>query len=149
MTATGNPGGRTEHTAIWDPVDHVMIVWGGHNAAFTPWHDGGIYDPSGNSWVAIPAALANAPSARFGHIAVWTGTKMLLWGGSDGTNRLGDGGFYSPDASGGSWDPSPPTTTNAPNGRDHPAFAWTGSVLLIWGGDNGTSFENTGAQFAP
>lgn len=43
-------------------------------------------------------AIARSPLAgRFGHVAVWTGERMLVWGGSGrGRRSLGDGASYDP-----------------------------------------------------
>src|SRR5207245_6667592 len=35
-------------------------------------------------------SITNAPSARGGHTAIWTGSEMIVWGGSD----LNTGGRY-------------------------------------------------------
>jgi hypothetical protein len=39
---------------------------------------GGQYDPA-DSWTAT--TTTNAPAGRLFHTAVWTGTKMIVWGG--------------------------------------------------------------------
>ena len=41
-----------------------------------------------NTWTAT--STSNAPSARYGHTAVWTGSEMIVWGGGFGVagNRL-------------------------------------------------------------
>jgi hypothetical protein len=41
-----------------------------------------------------PTTTAGAPTGRALHTAVWTGTKMIVWGGTDGTN-FNTGGQYS------------------------------------------------------
>jgi hypothetical protein len=53
-----------------------MIVWGGSGGG------GGRYSPSDNFWTAV--AAKGAPSARQSHVAVWTGSEMLVWGGYAG-----------------------------------------------------------------
>jgi hypothetical protein len=53
-----------------------MIVWGGAGQPYA----GGKYFPIANSWIA--PSTANAPSARYGHTAVWTGSEMIVWGGN-------------------------------------------------------------------
>ena len=42
---------------------------------------GGRYNPSTDSWTAT--STTNAPAARGVHTAVWTGSEMIVWGGSD------------------------------------------------------------------
>src|SRR6185369_13864671 len=58
-------------------------------------------------------ATAGAPAARSGHTAVWTGTKMIVWGGNDNSNNLNTGGQYDPVAD--SWTAT--ATINAPSTR--------------------------------
>ncbi len=55
-----------------------MIVWGGYNG--NALNDGGQYDPVANAWAAT--TTAGAPSGRDSHTAVWTGSRMIVWGGS-------------------------------------------------------------------
>src|SRR5205085_832769 len=76
------PEARAGHTAVWTGTQ--MIVWGGffrdpfpHNL-----NTGGKYNPSTDSWTAT--STANAPAARTGHRAVWTGSEMIVWGGYNG-----------------------------------------------------------------
>jgi hypothetical protein len=67
-----------------------MIVWGGTNGFYL--NSGGQYDPVGNTWAATTGIAA--PSGRYYHSAVWTGAKMIVWGGfaAPSTNT---GGLYS------------------------------------------------------
>ena len=71
---------------------------------------GGRYNPSTDSWTAT--STTNAPAARGGHTAVWTGSEMIVWGGDDGSD-LNTGGRYNPSTD--SWTAT--STTNAPTGR--------------------------------
>ena len=68
-----------------------MIIWGGLQGSLRL-NSGGQYDPASNAWTAT--ATPAAPTGRFLHTAVWTGTKMIVWGGFDGTNS-GTGGLYT------------------------------------------------------
>ena len=56
-----------------------MIVWGGYGAGGTYFDTGERYDPSTDTWMIMSAV--NAPTARAFHTAVWTGSKMIVWGG--------------------------------------------------------------------
>lgn len=87
-----------------------------------------------------PIATAGAPSARYAHSAVWTGTEMIVWGGlgyqgpaTNPTASFGafdDGAVYDPRSD--TWTPLP--RQGAPSARWGHAAAWTGSEMLIWGG---------------
>jgi hypothetical protein len=41
-----------------------------------------------------------APSARDNHAAVWTGTHMIVWGGSRNMGTASGGGAYVPPSGG-------------------------------------------------
>src|SRR5262245_52271940 len=93
---------------------------------------------------------ANAPSARSGHTAVWTGSEMIVWGGTDhyGYTVLNTGGRYNPSTD--SWTAT--GTTNAPSGRENHTGVWTGSDMIIWGGysyDGTSHYLNTGGRYNP
>ena len=57
-----------------------MIIWGGMTYDAVS-NTGGRYNPSTDTWIAT--STTNAPAARSGHTAVWTGSEMIVWGGSD------------------------------------------------------------------
>jgi len=94
---------------------------------------------SQESWT--PTSLTNAPSPREEHTAVYTGSKMIVWGGM-GTSYVNTGGIYDPVRD--SW--SATSTTNAPDGRRYHTMVWTGSSMIVWGG-YGSGFENTGGVY--
>ena len=56
-----------------------MIVWGGVRWRLR-FNTGGRYNPGTDSWTAT--STTNAPAARYGHTAVWTGNEMIVWGGA-------------------------------------------------------------------
>jgi hypothetical protein len=91
--------------------------------------------------------MTNVPSQRSNHTAVWTGTKMLVWGGVDAGTYRNDGGIYDPGTD--TWTASGITTSNAPTARaDHTAI-WTGTHMIIWGGHDGTSAFHDGKKYDP
>jgi len=114
-----------------------LIVWGGENG-ITRLSDGATYDPKANSWTTL--STINAPPIRKYHTAVWTGSKMLVWGG-DGVST--SGGIYDPYY--GTWGPT--TTIYAPPARLYHSAVWTGSEMIIWGGGDGSNFYNTGGRY--
>src|SRR6266550_2761307 len=67
-----------------------MIVWGGFFGGIAL-NTGGKYNPGTDSWTAT--TTTNAPTSRYGHTAVWTGSEMIAWGGYDGS-YLNTGGRY-------------------------------------------------------
>src|SRR5437016_12734706 len=90
------------------------------------------WTPSGlctdDTWTAT--SLINAPVARSAHTAVWTGSEMIIWGGTQGgVVYLNTGGRYNPSTD--SWTAT--SHTNAPAGRHHHPAIWTGSEMIVRG----------------
>ena len=90
-------------------------------------------------------ATNHAPINRYGHTAVWTGSEMIVWGGTDGYFELNTGGRYNPSTD--SWTDT--STTNAPSARSGHTAVWTGSEMIVWGGSDNTSNFNTGGRYNP
>ena len=92
-------GGRMDHTAVWS--GRHLLVWGGRTLRAGTWTapaHGLAYDPAGNRWSALPRSPLRG---RAGHVAVWTGTQMLIWGGyparrTDPEKPFTDGAAYTP-----------------------------------------------------
>ena len=76
-----------------------------------------------------PAPLAG----RTGHVLAWTGTEVIVWGGT--ASRPGqswiprDGAGYNPGSD--TWRPIPAAPLP---GRERFLAAWSGTELLVWGG---------------
>jgi hypothetical protein len=97
-----------------------------------------------DTWTVI--STINAPAARAGHTAVWTGTEMIILGGGNGVNELNTGGRYN--ASTDSW--AATNLTNAPTARGLHTAVWTGSEMIVWGGiDDSFNALNTGGRYNP
>ncbi|MBC7533344.1 MAG: hypothetical protein H7318_17370 [Oligoflexus sp.] len=120
------------HSAIW--TGSKMIVWGGYEGASDSARqitaEGGIYNPADDSW--SPTSTQGAPSARAGHQAIWTGSKMVVISGggvSSRTDLKSTGGQY--DIETGAW-------TNYTNElmveRVGHKAVWNGEEILVVGG---------------
>jgi hypothetical protein len=59
-----------------------MIVWGGGLDS------GSRYAPGTDSWTVT--STVGAPAARSNQTAVWTGTEMIVWGGSGGGTSVAE-----------------------------------------------------------
>ncbi|PYJ00936.1 MAG: hypothetical protein DMF00_06405 [Verrucomicrobia bacterium] len=93
-----------------------------------------------NSWTATTST--NAPSDRFDHTVVWTGTEMIVWGGTrDGLFNLSTGGRYRPATD--TWIDT--STAGAPFARSGHTAVWTGTEMIVWGGNA----DNTGGRYNP
>jgi N-acetylneuraminic acid mutarotase len=145
-STTDAPSARDYHTAVWTGTE--MIVWGGHfyDGSDHYLNTGGKYNPATDTWTVTTAT--NAPSGRNGHTAVWTGSEMIVWGGTDGPNYFFTGGRYNPGTD--SWIAT--STTNAPTGRAGHTVVWSGSDMIVWGGyfyDGSSHYLNTGGRYNP
>ncbi len=142
---------RAEATAVWTGSE--MIVWGGRSEYNgTQLNTGECFNPATNSWRSTLVFTGispdqDAPSPRAGHTAVWTGTEMIIWGGN-GSNT---GGRYNPVTN--TWSATATTTgipaNDAPEGRSRHTAVWTGSQMIIWGGDMGGPALSTGGRYTP
>lgn len=137
---------RMEPTAVWTGSE--MIVFGGVDATQPGWlsyGDGARYNPFTDSWTPLPAG--GAPGSRTGHTAVWTGERMIVWGGRElpSDARLNDGASYHPGSD--TWSTLSPY--GAPQARALHAAVWTGSEMIVWGGDYNSALLNTGARYNP
>ncbi len=103
--------------------------------------------PEGTCFDAWGATdTTNAPDARVGHTAVWTGSEMIVWGGYGTQNFfLNTGGRYNPATD--TWTPT--DFINAPAERDYHTAVWTGSEMIVWGGVNTTGYLNSGGKYNP
>jgi len=95
-----------------------------------------------DTWAAT--STTHAPTARSLHTAVWTGSEMIVWGGSGRTFRVKTGGRYNPSTD--SWTAT--STINVPDGRFGHTAVWTGSEMIVWGG-NSSPPTNTGGRYNP
>lgn len=153
VSSLNAPQAREAASAVW--TGSRMIVWGGaqFKGAFgfnKVLGDGGIYDPETNTWTKI--SLSGAPSPRGYHTAIWTGSEMIVWGGSSRALHPTDladvntGAIYEPVSD--TW--RPVTTVGAPSPRDRHTALWTGSHMIIWGGDDGKEHDlATGGIYDP
>jgi len=137
VSTTQAPSARSNHTGVW--TGSRMVVWGGEIYT-SDYGDGARYDPASDTW--LPMSTSNAPEARRGHRGVWTGSEVLVWGGySYGTfTRVGTGGRYDPAAD--TWGPM--TSSNAPSGRTGHTAVWTGTLMVVWGGNDGFVTQDGG-----
>jgi len=127
--ATTPPGAAAPAT-VW--TGSRMVVWSGYLSApsYKAITNGGLYDPVADTW--SPLSTTGAPRPTGQALAVWTGSEMIVWGGTTNTSsttRVSTGGRYNPGAN--TWSPM---TGTPPSARNSPLGVWTGSELIVWGG---------------
>lgn len=143
---------RQDHTAIW--TGREVIVWGGR-VTRRPQYGGYNFvgeagGPIGESYrpdlgTVTPISVQGSPGTTFVHSAIWTGSQMIVWGGSHDSNSPNS---YS--VSGGRYDPQsnmwvPTGTFGAPSPRSQHTAIWTGHEMIVWGGAG----TNTGGRYSP
>ena len=126
-----SPGDTLASVAADMPISPAAIETGG---------DAGCPDDDG--WTPTPLDM---PTPRERHTAVWTGTKMIVWGGADPA-RLNTGGVYDPLTD--SW--AQISTAGAPSARSFHSAVWTGERMIVWGGSSGPAvYYGDGGRYDP
>jgi hypothetical protein len=92
-------------------------------------------------WSELPAAPIGT---RFGAVSVWTGNRMIVWGGRSGGSLRTDGASYAPAKRRWTRVPAAPLSP-----RKDADAVWTGSRLLIADGDDGHTQLTDGAMYDP
>lgn len=130
-------------TAVWTGTE--IVLWGGTDpGGYGPTSAGYRYDPKHDTW--LPTSTVGAPEPRAGHVAIWTGVEMLVWGGAGRTGGFQSGGRYDPKAD--TWANLP--TAGAPLAVDGGQVAvWTGTEMIAWGGGTSAGPNSNGARFSP
>lgn len=96
-----------------------------------------------NAWV--PLNSTNPPAARRNHSAVWTGTRMIVWGGENATGFLNDGAALDPLT--GTW--TTIATAGAPAARSGHRAVLLNGRMIVWGGKNATTYFNDAYSYDP
>lgn len=138
------PTARRFATGVW--AGDRLIVFGGEGDSGLVGTGAMLTFTGGTipgAWQSLPSL--NAPSPRYRHTAVWTGTKLVVWGGLDENGALADGAVYNPTSN--SWAPLP--STGAPTARFGHISVWTGSEVLIFGGEDAGGPLASGAAYDP
>ncbi|MBI2395465.1 MAG: hypothetical protein HYV09_38205 [Deltaproteobacteria bacterium] len=148
-------GTRSDAVAVWSTTTNEMLVWGGRSGSspVTYPREGGRYDPLSDNWseMALPPSTF---AGRVNHAAVWTGTKMVIFGGYN-SSAVCSGGYNCGDAA--AYDPVTNTWTlltppsPALDARRDPVGVATTAGAAFWGGTGNTTlsptYRSTGAVF--
>ena len=138
-TGGTGPASRGQQTSIYDPVRNRMVVFGGAISG------GSLNDvwtlslASTLSWTKLTPS-GTAPVARHSHAAIYDpgNDRMVVYGGTDGENELGDVWAMSLGASP-AWTKLAPTGT-PPSLRDSHSAIYdpVRARMVVFGGFNGT-----------
>jgi N-acetylneuraminic acid mutarotase len=138
-----NPGGeiptaRAYHYMVYDPGTDKVILFGGWDDFVSAEIDETwAYDPQANTWANL-APAGDIPSARDGHKMVLdeSSGQILLFGGYDDINDLGDTWAYDP--AGNTWTHLAPLGPQ-PSPRSGHALAYDAvrRQVILFGGSDG------------
>jgi N-acetylneuraminic acid mutarotase len=147
MSSTGAPPNRHDVRAIW--TGEEMIVWGGRDdppaGSSRRIQLGGRYNNATDTW--IPTSVNHPPKRREQHTATWTGSEMVIWGGSafGGTVGYGEGRYH---AATDTWLPA--SSPGSSGRRTRAVSVWTGTHVMVWGGVNSSGTrQKDGVLYSP
>lgn len=99
-----------------------------------------------DTWTPLATPPNPSANARVRPSHVWTGTEMIVWGGTgSGGVLLTTGLRYTPALD--SWQTI--SIAGAPTGRYGERAVWTGSEMIVWGGAATGTQVNTGGRYSP
>lgn len=146
MNSIGAPSPRALYASAWTGTE--FLVWGGGvldptGLIWSGLSDGARYNPSLDRWDALPSA---ALAGRYGLTGVWTGVEFVVWGGANGTGTVfGDGSRFDP--VGGVWNAL--SNVMPPEPRRMQAAVWSGTEMLVAGGDLSSGLSMTAGAWTP
>jgi hypothetical protein len=128
---------RARAASVW--ADVGLFYWGGDtDYGGTAHADGAWYDPSTQEWTRIrPGPLSGRSSPG----VVWTGTEVILWGGSPATD---DGAAFNPATETWRRISAAPLSPRVPV-----ATVWTGEEMIVWGNASRGTAATDGAAYEP
>jgi hypothetical protein len=94
-------------------------------------------------------STSGVPPGRSFHTSVWDNlsNRMIVWGGFIlGTGDTNTGGLYNPSTN--TWTGAT-SLTNAPPPRLFHTAVWTGTEMIIYGGDETGFISNNGGRYNP
>ncbi len=142
--------GRYDASVAW--TGQELLIWGGESCAGASCPndgaphlaDGAAYNVANDAW----RKLATSPlSGREAAATVWTGTEMIVWGGTTGQALVADGAAYNPAED--TWRPLPGSPLSA---RTASAATWTGREMLVWSGSetaDGAAYDPAADRWRP
>jgi N-acetylneuraminic acid mutarotase len=148
MTNSNRPTTRSRYVGV--TTGTTIVVWGGWSGTAVR-NDGGLYDPTADSWTTLANVLTGF-NGRTVSTAVWTGTEMVVFGGSDDPNYGGTAMMFNDSAAyataGNAW--RAVSGANAPSARGDHTAVWTGTEMIVWGGRDLTNVAlSDGARITP
>lgn len=146
VTEVGAPSVR--RSPILVDMGGKLFLWGGYTSS--PNLTGGFYDPDADDWTTVysttePAAYKIDANFLAYSLVVGSGTPYLFGGSISSSAGETKGRYFNFTTN--SWRKM--RTLNQPSARKNHYGVWTGSNMLIYGGENGTTPLNTGGLYNP
>lgn len=114
-------------------------------ATYTDAQRTGRFDPLTNTWNSTAVSTSGIPPCRAGGSYVWTGSKLLVYGGVNSSGTAIDGGaLYDP-----IYNVWASISTSSTAARFGASAIWNGKEAIIWGGSTttGAAVVNTGVKY--
>jgi len=141
---TGTPFARSGHVAVWTGTEMVVaggMAWDSDWNRFDYTDQTGRYNPATGTW-----NLARGAPGAIDQKAVWTGSRMLVWGGYVSGIPVANGAVFNPSTN--SW--TAISTAGQPSARHNHSAVWTGIEMIVWGGQKlNDSLAGDGARYNP
>jgi hypothetical protein len=142
------PHHRLGERAVWDGHDVVVVAVRSPQfgvALPSPSRQVLAYSPATNRWRQV----ASMSTGRSQFASVWTGTRVLIWGGTTTAANVPEtpprGLAYNPSTN--RWSALPQAPLRP---RLAPTAVWTGRAMIVWGGrTRGPQYLSDGAAFIP
>jgi len=132
LNLTIYPSARSLSPLVYDSENKKTILFGGLAASGVNYDDTWVFDSNTMNWTQMHPN--NSPSGRYGHKMVFdpVTNKIILFGGSAGTNYLADTWTY--DYVTNNW--TAVTPTNSPSARRYHTMVYdsTNNIVLMHGG---------------
>ncbi len=141
MSSPSSPPPREGHRMVYDNTNDVFVLFGGRNSTAVLGDTWLFYD-SNNTWTQV--FPGSPPTPRFGHSMIYDSFNdvVILFGGNDGSDVLGDTHVYS--VSGNTWTNMNPS--NPPDDREKQDMAYDSDnhqVIMFGGNNNIIAFNDT------
>jgi N-acetylneuraminic acid mutarotase len=150
LPAAPIPAGSDEFSGVW--TGRELLLYGAvHDPVQRPRAAGAAYNPATNTWRRLPPAPGPVENAEGGYTAVWTGTELIVAGGTGsdahgnvvGYETLADAAAYNPTID--TWRRLPPM----PEPRTNATATWTATEVPVVGGRDAGRHYADGVAYNP
>lgn len=145
LPSSNAPAARRYSVGVWTGTS--LVIFGGEGVSGYLGTGAKLSFADGE----VPGAWQNvsssgAPSGRVFHSMVWTGSRLVVWGGKSGNGTpLADGAAYDPSTD--TW--SAISASGAPSARHSHVAVWTGFEMLVFGGETAAGTTASGGAYDP